>query len=315
MILRDAGYRPISFADGAEALASAEQPDLIIADFNLPNGPNGVDSIAKLRAGFEHLIPAIVLTGDIATATLVAIARQGCTHLDKPVDAAALLSVVAHLLASASQSSTSDGSPTTTDIQSATVFVVDDDAEIRDAARDVVETNGWTVETFESCDAFLRHPRPGRAGCLVIDAELPDMNGFELLERLNAEEIALPFIMITGHGDIEMAVKAMRAGASDFLEKPFSAGELIVSITHALAQSQELNLSSERRMAAARRLEGLTARQSQILALVLAGHPSKNIAADLGLSQRTVENHRAAIMRKTGSRSITALIRVAVTAN
>jgi two-component system, chemotaxis family, CheB/CheR fusion protein len=120
--------------------------------------------------------------------------------------------------------------------------------------------------------------------------------------------------MITGHGDVPMAMKAMQAGASDFLEKPFAPEELIASITHALAQRLQTNSSSKRRMAAATRFTGLMIRQRQILDLVLARHPSKNIAADLGISQRTVENHRAAVMRKTGSKSIPALIRLAVAA-
>jgi two-component system CheB/CheR fusion protein len=121
--------------------------------------------------------------------------------------------------------------------------------------------------------------------------------------------------MITGQGDISMAVKAMQAGALDFLEKPFSHDELIASITHALQQSTGSGQASERHAAAAEVLAGLTTRQRQILDLVIAGHPSKNIAADLGISQRTVENHRAGIMRKTGSHSIPALIRLAVAAS
>jgi two-component system CheB/CheR fusion protein len=315
MLLRDAGYRSISASDGAEAFASSDRPDLIIADFNLPNGPNGVDIVAKIREKFNNAIPAIVLTGDISTATLGAIARQGCTHVDKPVDAAALLRAITHLLASSSPIPSPPESKAITTTQSLTIFVVDDDAAIRDAVRDMMEANGWSVETFENCKAFLKALRPGLQGCLVVDAMLPGMDGFDLLARLKSEEIALPSIMITGHGDIAMAVRAMRDGASDFLEKPFSAGELIASINQALGQNRKPGLTRERHADAVGRLAGLTPRQHQILALVLAGQPSKNIASDLGLSQRTVENHRAAIMRKTGSRSIPALIRIAVAAN
>jgi len=318
LLLRDAGYHPTSVADGVAALASAERPDLVVADFNLPNGPNGVEVIAELRRRFEQKIPAIVLTGDISTETLHAIASRSCTHLDKPVETTKLLGAIAHLLGAPMQMTTPDG---TTEASGSAplvhVFVVDDDAGVRDTVRDMLEAHGWSVETFASCDAFLHALRPGRGGCLVIDALLPEMDGFELLSRLEADKITLPSIMITGHGDISMAVRAMQAGASDFLEKPFGREELIASITHSLAQSRESESSSEpssERCAAAARLTGLTTRQRQILALVLAGHPSKNIAADLGISQRTVENHRAAIMRKTGSRSIPALIRLAVAA-
>ena len=120
--------------------------------------------------------------------------------------------------------------------------------------------------------------------------------------------------MITGQGDVQMAVEAMKAGAADFIEKPIRRNELLAGIEHALEQALDSTKLSVRREAAATRLAGLTARQRQIMELVLAGHPSKNIAADLGISQRTVENHRAAVMKKTGSHSLSALIRLALAA-
>ena len=316
MLLRAGGHRPLGAADGVVAIASTEIPDIIVADFNLPNGPNGVDVVAKLREKFQRAIPAIVLTGDISTQTLRAIAALGCTHLDKPVESAELMRAVTNLLAATAPIAVSEPAIRTSSGESSgTIFVVDDDAGIRDTVREILEAHGWLVETFASCEAFLAQLRPGREGCLVIDAVLPGMDGFDLLARLKTDKLTLPSIMITGHGDVSMAVKAMRAGASDFIEKPFGHEELLASITHALEQSPGSARSEDRRMAAASHLNGLTARQRQILDLVLAGHPSKNIAADLGISQRTVENHRAAIMQKTGSRSIPALIRLAVAAS
>ena len=316
MLLRAGGHRPIGAADGVIAIASTEIPDIIVADFNLPNGPNGVEVVAKLREKFQRAIPAIVLTGDISTQTLRAIAALGCTHLDKPVETAELMRAVANLLAATAPIAVSEPAIRTSSGQSSgTIFVVDDDPGIRDTVRESLEAHGWLVETFASCEAFLAALRPGREGCLVIDAVLPGMDGFELLARLKADKMTLPSIMITGHGDVSMAVKAMQAGASDFIEKPFGHEELLASITHALEQTPGSEQSEDRRMAAASHLNGLTTRQRQILDLVLAGHPSKNIAADLGISQRTVENHRAAIMQKTGSRSIPALIRLAVAAS
>ena len=316
MLLRDAGYRPLGAADGVVALASSERPDLIVADFNLPNGPNGVEVIAQLREKFHREIPAIVITGDISTQTLRAIASLGCRHLGKPVEALELLGVVTNLLAASKQAAKIEATARAPgESSSSTIFVVDDDPGVRDVAREMLESHGCEVETFESCEAFLEALRPGRSGCLVIDAVLPGMNGFELLARLKADGIALPSIMITGHGDVSMAVKAMRAGASDFIEKPFGHGELLASINNALEPPPESGPEQARRAAAVAHLKGLTKRQRQILGLVLAGHPSKNIAADLGISQRTVENHRAAIMQKTGSRNIPALIRLAVAAD
>jgi two-component system CheB/CheR fusion protein len=143
---------------------------------------------------------------------------------------------------------------------------------------------------------------------------MPGMSGLELLERLKAEGNRLPAIMITGDGDVQMAVRAMRAGAADFIEKPIGRDELLASVERALEQTRDSTKLSAWRDAAAARIAGLTARQRQIMDLVLAGHPSKNMAADLGLSQRTIENHRAAIMKKTGSKSLSALIRLALAA-
>ncbi|QGM46041.1 chemotaxis protein CheB [Methylocystis heyeri] len=316
MLLRGAGHRPIAAADGVAALASTEQPDIVVADFKLPNGPSGVEVVVKLREKFQREIPAIVLTGDISTQTLRAIANLGCTHLDKPVETAELLRAIAHFLPAPTPIATPDTETKPSNgHSSATIFVVDDDAGVRDAVREMLEAHGWSVATFSSCEAFLQTRRPEKEGCLVIDAVLPGMNGFELLARLKADKLTLPSIMITANGDVSTAVKAMRAGASDFIEKPFGHEELIASIAHALEQNAQSGPSYERRTAAAAQLDGLTKRQREILKLVLAGHPSKNIAADLGVSQRTIENHRAAIMRKTKSRSIPALIRLAIAAD
>ena len=141
------------------------------------------------------------------------------------------------------------------------------------------------------------------------------MSGLELLQQLKNDGNRLPAIMITGQGDVPMAVEAMRAGAADFIEKPIHRKELFASIEHALEHIRDSAKLSVRQKAAVTRLARLTARQRQIMELVLAGHPSKNIAADLGISQRTVENHRAAIMKKTGSHSLSALIRLALAAD
>jgi two-component system CheB/CheR fusion protein len=136
----------------------------------------------------------------------------------------------------------------------------------------------------------------------------------QLIERLKAEGHQLPAIVITGSGAVPMAVQAMKAGAVDFIEKPVGHAELLASVKRALDQTRDTATLSVCREKAALRIASLTTRQRQILDLVLAGHPSKNIAADLGISQRTVDNHRAGIMRKTGSKSLSALIRTAIAA-
>jgi two-component system, chemotaxis family, CheB/CheR fusion protein len=195
-----------------------------------------------------------------------------------------------------------------------TIFVVDDDGAVREAMRDLLQEDGRTVELYPSSEAFLEAYRPGREGCLLVDARMPGMGGLALLQRLQSEGNRLPAIMITGQGDVPMAVEAMKAGAADFIEKPVGPDELFASIERALEHTKDSTKLAARREVAATRLAGLTARQRQIMELVLAGHPSKNIAADLGISQRTVENHRAAVMKKTGSHSLSALIRLVLAA-
>jgi two-component system, chemotaxis family, CheB/CheR fusion protein len=201
------------------------------------------------------------------------------------------------------------------DPQSPVIFVVDDDSNVRDAIRAVLEDAGRTVEDYATCEAFLEAYCPGREACLIIDAYLDDMNGIDLLHKLKTAGHRLPAIMITGNGDVSIAVQAMKAGASDFIEKPVGRGELLACVGRAIAQSRDSIKLMAWRESAADNVSHLTPRQRQIMALVLAGHHSKNIAADLGISQRTVENHRNSIMRKTGSKSLPALARLALAAD
>jgi two-component system, chemotaxis family, CheB/CheR fusion protein len=195
-----------------------------------------------------------------------------------------------------------------------TIFVVDDDRAIREAMRDPLQDNGYSVEIFASGPDFLQACGRGRKGCLLVDALMPGMGGIELIDRLKAEGQDMPAIVITGSGAVPMAVQAMKAGAVDFIEKPVSPEELLATVKRALDQTYDTATLSASRQTAATRVASLTTRQRQILDLVLAGHPSKNIAADLGISQRTVDNHRAAIMKKTGSKSLPALVRTAIAA-
>ena len=146
--------------------------------------------------------------------------------------------------------------------------------------------------------------------CLLLDAYLPGMSGLELLDRLRAAGNTTPAIMITGHSDVTIAVAAMKAGAFDFIEKPVHLSNLLACVARARVVEREASLDQDRRLAAQATLAQLTPRQREIMARVLDGQPSKNIAADLRISQRTVENHRAAIMRRTGSTSLAALARL-----
>ncbi len=179
----------------------------------------------------------------------------------------------------------------------------------------MLEDDGRVVESYSSSEAFLDAFDPGKSACLLIDAYLPGMSGLELLDKLHSEGHRLPAIMITGSADVPMAVQAMKAGALDFIEKPIRREELIAGIERALELSQDSSKLLRLRESASAHLAGLTPRQRDVMDRVLAGQPSKNIAADLGISQRTVENHRASIMRRTGSKSLPALARLALLAS
>ncbi len=321
LFLKDEGHRTATAPDGIAALdlvaGGTVQPDLILADYNLPNRMDGLQVIAKLRDRLHRAIPAIILTGDISTDALRGIALQHCVQLNKPVKLQELTQAIQRLLpiAHAAVSPHAPHAARTAGVREAPViFVVDDDDQIRKTVREVLEDEGRLVEDYATCEAFLAAYRPGREACLVIDAYLPGMNGLQLLQRLREAGHDLPAIMITGNSDVPMAVEAMKAGASDFIEKPITRNELLDCVALALEQARDSSKLSARQEDAAQHVAGLTLRQRQIMDLVLAGHPSKNIAADLRISQRTVENHRASIMKKMGTRSLPALARLALAA-
>jgi two-component system CheB/CheR fusion protein len=170
------------------------------------------------------------------------------------------------------------------------------------------------VRDFDSAGEFLQAYERRAGSCLVIDAYMPAMSGLDLLETLKAAGDPTPAIMITGNSDMPMVVQAMKAGAWDFIEKPVGRDELLAAVGHAIEQSRGSLGASAWRTEAARKIDELTERQREIMGLVLEGHPSKNIAADLSISQRTVENHRAAIMHRMGVKSLPALARMAMAA-
>lgn len=319
LFLRGQGHRVASAPDGEEALTIVTnggfRPDLLLTDYNLPGSLTGLQLAERLRIGRSATFPVVVLTGDVSPASLREIARQHCVFSNKPVKLEWLTAAIQRLLpekpilrspqAKAARVAAAGAS---------TIFIVDDDANVRRALREVLEAEGLLVQDHASSEAFLHAYRLDRRACLLIDAYLPGLSGLELLQRLRSNDDPLPAIMITGQSDVHMAVEAMRAGASDFIEKPIASAELLSSIKRALDHSVDSEKLSSWRETAASAVGGLTARQREVMKLVIAGHPSKNIAADLGISQRTVENHRAQVMQRTGCKSLPALARLALAA-
>jgi len=324
-LLKSQGHQVAMVVDGVAALDwiahGGVQPDLILTDHNLPRGLTGLQLVVKMREKLRREIPAIVLTGDISTKTSRDVALENCTQLNKPAKLKEITSLIDRLLAQSEQTPVED--PLNQDITPITegsytaspiIYVVDDDNMLRETMRMVLEAAGRDVEDFSSCEGFLEVYKPGRESCLLVDANLPGMKGLDLIKKLRGLSDPMPAIMVTGSNDIAIAVEAMKAGATDFIEKPFERSDMLDSVAHALEQSRDANKLVAWKQDASNQIADLTPRQRQIMELVLAGHPSKNIAVDLGISQRTVENHRAEIMKRTESRSIPALARLAVAA-
>jgi len=293
---------------------------------------------ARLRQLLGRQVPVIILTGDTATDTLRAIAAEECVHMHKPVRMRDLVDTMNRLLPSAARGAAArDVSPSMpatpipaspalvsaappapahlTAVPGETVYVVDDDRMVREQIRALLELEGVAVQDFVSAESFLAAYRRGAPGCLLLDVYLPGKSGLELVHQLRQSGHALPVVMVTGKGDVLMAVQSMKAGALDFIEKPVAPQQLLNAVERALAEGREAGRLLAWREDAAHHVAGLTARQREIMTMVLAGHPSKNIAADLGISQRTVENHRAAIMKRTATRSLPALARLALAAS
>jgi two-component system response regulator FixJ len=195
-----------------------------------------------------------------------------------------------------------------------TIFIVDDDAAVRDSLSALLEAEGFATETFESAKAFLAGYRPKDACCVIADIRMPDMDGLELQEELIRRAWGLPVIIITGHGDVPLAVRAMKAGAVDFIEKPFDDDVLRASIERGIAQSKRTRGESALTQEVAARIAELTAREREVMEHLVAGRPNKVIAHRMDISPRTVEVHRGRVMEKMHARSLSDLVRMALAA-
>jgi len=322
MLLTNAGHT-VSAAGTIEsslAIAQDTRPplELLIADYNLPGGRTGIELAKLLRQQVGLPLPVIILTGDISAATRELIAREGFVQLTKPVRREKLEAEIQTLLEMARGVARLPATGTE-DAAAAQVIIVDDDLNFCNSLSQLLQNDGLTSASFSSGESFLKvlpavskSPTPI---CVLIDAYLGGISGLEVLEALPKAGSPLAAIMITGNSDVRMAVQAMKAGAIDFIEKPIESVVLRASIDRALAIGRDSAALQAERLEAVARLAKLTGREREVMERILRGEPNKNIAADLGISQRTVESHRASVMQKSGCKSLPALVRLAVTAS
>jgi len=191
-----------------------------------------------------------------------------------------------------------------------TVFLVDDDDAVRDSVSLLMRSAGLRTRQFDSASAFLEGYDQDQPGCLLLDVRMPGMSGLELQKELNKRNHTLPIVFISAHGDIPMAVEAVRRGAVDFIQKPFDDQELLSTVKQALAASEQRFAEETERLEICRRTASLTARERQVMSQVVRGKANKVIASDLGVSQRTVEIHRARVMEKMQAASLAQLVRM-----
>jgi len=191
------------------------------------------------------------------------------------------------------------------------VFVVDDDVSVRESLEALIRCEGWEPETFPSAQEFLARPRANVPSCLVLDVSLPDLNGLDLQNRIAADRTDMPIIFITGHGDVPITVQAMKAGALEFLTKPFADDELLGAIRYAIERHRTTRQQRAEMRELRARYESLTQREREVMAWVVSGLLNKQVAGELGTSEFTIKFHRAHVMHKMKATSIADLVRMA----
>ena len=313
-ILRDAGFYVLAAANAEAALELADHtaiaPDVMLIDYNLPGDIDGLTLSKALCARLQCEIPLVVLTGDVSDVATMALEAEGCVRLIKPVGTGELI----QYLANAVMSDKAAPEAHLRKRSGKTICVVDNDHHARALLQAMLEGEGYHVAVFEDAESFLAAGLDSASLCLLLDLKLPGIGGIELLTRMHADGTLTPAVVLTAVQDPQEAVGALKAGAMDFLLKPVPSTVLLESIDRVVDQAVSGEKSAQTSRQAQCLIGQLTDRQRDVMSLILAGNPNKIIAAKLGVSQRTVENHRAAIMHRTGARSLPELARLSVAA-
>lgn len=308
---------------GTEALALLDgqlpvQPHLIIADYSLPGEINGIALTRMVRERMNSDVPALIVSGERPVTDAASSGGTPPVFIAKPVRTADLLTT-AEMMARSVIPSWQRQTQRRTGAKSATgsaetgpadIAVVDDDPTVRNALVEVLTAEGYKIRSYASAEGFLADPDRSGFRCLIADLVLPGMDGLALQEKMASEQRDLPIVFLSGANELPIAVKAMRAGAADFLQKPVGREDLRDSVERALKERDRSGQGQEEREAVARRLAALTERERQVMELMVAGELNKNIAANLGISLRTVEHHRHSVLRKMAVRSLARLVQM-----
>ena len=313
--LKDRGFYVTAVENAVSALELADygaiQPDAVLSDYNLLGNLDGIALGQAIRTRLRREIPLIICTGDVSEAASEVLTAADCLRLTKPVGIEDLAECLTVAMMDGQQA---ELIPPAAHHSATQICIVDDEGHARSLIVATLEDEGYSVVTFSDAEDYLAAHLDPASLCLLLDLRLPGIGGIELLARMQAEDILPPTIILTAVNDPQQAVCALKAGAIDFLLKPVSRRALLDSVEQGVERVAAGGNSGALRRRAKQLIGQLTERQLMVMSLILAGHPNKIIAADLGVSQRTVENHRAAIMHRTGTRSLPELARLSVAA-
>lgn len=321
MLLQMEGFHTIAAADAAKALSCLAQipPDctlIIVAGADLPGRFNGIELVQHIRDTLRRAIPAVFLGKRKHSYDTMEKPASHIQFIDKPAHPATLLAAIEsafgaldpgwrHALSSKPLITVNMPAPASSESE---IAIIDDEPGICDALRTILEAGGYKIETFNAAESYLADAKPTRFKCVLLDITLPGMSGLELQDRLNLLPDRPQLIFLTGNADLETVVRAMRNGAVDFMHKPVQGQALLKSVAAALTNGRTPHAEHAQHEDITRRLARLTRREREVLERVVNGELNKNIAADLGISERTTEHHRQSVMRKMEAKSLAMLV-------